>query len=84
VRTVEQVGFDKNTTVKDADFLIENALEIAPPLVNLKISEHWADCDLSPPTVCRFWARFPKSKICLSLRRITATEFCSRRKRRKS
>ena len=40
--TTEDVGFDKNTTADGVNFLRENALEIAPGLVNLKISEKWA------------------------------------------
>ena len=40
--TVEDVGFDKNVTADGVDFLRENALEIAPNLVNLKVSENWA------------------------------------------
>lgn len=40
--TVEDVGFDKNVTQSGIDFLLENALEIAPSLVNLQASEKWA------------------------------------------
>ncbi len=40
--TVEDVGFDKNVTANGVEFLRENAMEIAPGLVNLKISESWA------------------------------------------
>ena len=40
--TVEDVGFDKNVTGDGINFLRENALEIAPGLINLKISENWA------------------------------------------
>jgi len=40
--TVEAVGFDKGITTGGRDFLIENSLEIAPPLVNVKISHQWA------------------------------------------
>ncbi|CAN5437969.1 glycine oxidase ThiO [soil metagenome] len=40
--TVEDVGFDKNVTANGVDFLREKALEIAPGLANLKISEKWA------------------------------------------
>ena len=40
--TVEDAGFDKNVTTSGIEFVRENALEIAPSLVNLKISESWA------------------------------------------
>jgi glycine oxidase len=40
--TVEDVGFDKRTTDAGINFLRENALEIAPSLVNLNIAEKWA------------------------------------------
>ena len=40
--TVEDVGFDKNTTAAGIDFLRETALEIAPSLINLNIAESWA------------------------------------------
>lgn len=40
--TVEDVGFDKNVTENGINFLRENALEIAPSLVNLEIAEKWA------------------------------------------
>jgi glycine/D-amino acid oxidase-like deaminating enzyme len=40
--TVESVGFDKSVTKNGVDFLLENALEIAPSLVNLEIAERWA------------------------------------------
>jgi len=40
--TVEAVGFDKNITADGRDFLLENALEIAPRLSNLPIAEQWA------------------------------------------
>ena len=40
--TVEDAGFDKNTTPDGVAFLRENALEIAPSLVNLEIAEKWA------------------------------------------
>ncbi|MEP7038755.1 MAG: glycine oxidase ThiO [Acidobacteriota bacterium] len=40
--TTEDVGFDKNVTANGIDLLRENALEIAPGLVNLKVSESWA------------------------------------------
>ncbi len=40
--TVEDVGFEKNTTESGITFLRENALEIAPSLVNLEIAEKWA------------------------------------------
>ena len=40
--TVEDVGFDKRTTNAGINFLRENALEIAPSLVNLDIAEKWA------------------------------------------
>jgi glycine oxidase len=40
--TVEDVGFDKNITTSGIEFLRENALEIAPSLVNLEIAEKWA------------------------------------------
>lgn len=40
--TVEDAGFDKSVTTNGIEFLRENALEIAPNLVNLEISEMWA------------------------------------------
>jgi glycine oxidase len=40
--TVEDVGFDKSVTRAGTEFLHENALEIAPSLVNLEIAEQWA------------------------------------------
>ncbi len=40
--TIEDVGFDMETTDAGIEFLRENALEIAPSLVNLEISEKWA------------------------------------------
>lgn len=40
--TVEDAGFDKSVTPSGIDFLRENALEIAPGLVNLNIAEKWA------------------------------------------
>ncbi|MEP6902378.1 MAG: glycine oxidase ThiO [Actinomycetota bacterium] len=40
--TVEDVGFDGNTTDSGIAVLRENALEIAPSLVNLEIAEKWA------------------------------------------
>ncbi len=39
--TVEDVGFDKSLTASGIDTLRENALEIAPSLVNLAPSEKW-------------------------------------------
>ena len=40
--TVEDVGFDKNTTANGTEFLRETALKIAPSLVNLIVAEKWA------------------------------------------
>lgn len=40
--TVEDAGFDKKNTSAGMRFLRENALEIAPNLVNLNIAEKWA------------------------------------------
>ncbi|CAN5662579.1 glycine oxidase ThiO [soil metagenome] len=40
--TVEDAGFDKSVTASGIDFLLGNALEIAPGLVDLEISEKWA------------------------------------------
>ena len=40
--TVEDVGFDKSNTDAGIDFLRDNALEIAPSLVNLNTAEKWA------------------------------------------
>jgi glycine/D-amino acid oxidase-like deaminating enzyme len=40
--TVEDAGFDKSNTENGVDFLRENALEIAPSLVNLELTEKWA------------------------------------------
>lgn len=40
--TVENVGFDKQTTDGGINFIKENAVEIAPNLSNLEISETWA------------------------------------------
>ena len=39
--TVEDVGFDRATTAAGIEFLRENALEIAPSLVNLNVAEQW-------------------------------------------
>ena len=40
--TVEDAGFDKSVSDAGIDFLRENALEIAPSLVNLEVAEKWA------------------------------------------
>jgi glycine oxidase len=40
--TVETVGFDKSVTEEGIDFVLGNALEIAPTLANLQIFEKWA------------------------------------------
>jgi glycine oxidase len=40
--TVEDAGFDKSVTPEAIDFLLANALEIAPSLANLEINEKWA------------------------------------------
>lgn len=40
--TVEDAGFDKSSTKSGIESVRENALEIAPSLVNLEISEKWA------------------------------------------
>lgn len=40
--TVEDVGFDKSVTLAGISFVRENALEIAPSLVNLDVAEKWA------------------------------------------
>jgi glycine oxidase len=40
--TIETVGFDKSVTAEGIDFVHQNALEIAPMLANLEISEKWA------------------------------------------
>lgn len=40
--TVEDAGFDKSVTEAGIDFLLENALEIAPSLGNLEITEKWS------------------------------------------
>lgn len=40
--TMEDVGFDKSVTTDGIDFVRENALEIAPSLVNLERSEKWS------------------------------------------
>ncbi|MCY7375788.1 MAG: FAD-dependent oxidoreductase, partial [Pyrinomonadaceae bacterium] len=40
--TVEDVGFDKETTEAGTKLLRDNALEIAPGLINLNIVEKWA------------------------------------------
>jgi glycine oxidase len=39
--TVEDAGFDKSFTENGEAFLRENALEIAPSLANLEVSEKW-------------------------------------------
>ncbi|HLL99453.1 MAG TPA: glycine oxidase ThiO [Pyrinomonadaceae bacterium] len=44
--TVEDVGFDKSLTEAGIDFLFEHALEIAPSLANLEITDKW--CGLRP------------------------------------
>ncbi|HVE55258.1 MAG TPA: glycine oxidase ThiO [Pyrinomonadaceae bacterium] len=40
--TVEDAGFDKSVSEAGIEFLRENALEIAPSLVNLEVAEKWA------------------------------------------
>ena len=40
--TVEDAGFDKNTTRAGIEFLQDNAFEIAPSLMNLEIFDKWA------------------------------------------
>jgi glycine oxidase len=40
--TVEDVGFDKNITEAGTEFLLERALEIAPSLANLEITDKWS------------------------------------------
>lgn len=40
--TVEDAGFDKSVTASGIDFVRENALEIAPSLINLEASEKWS------------------------------------------
>ncbi|HEX8369262.1 MAG TPA: glycine oxidase ThiO [Pyrinomonadaceae bacterium] len=40
--TVEDVGFDKSVTEAAIDFLLEHALEIAPSLANLEITDKWS------------------------------------------
>jgi glycine oxidase len=40
--TVEDAGFDKETTTGGVDFLRETAVQIAPSLDSLEISEKWA------------------------------------------
>lgn len=40
--TVEDVGFNKETTAAGIEFLRDNALEIAPRLANLNVAEKWA------------------------------------------
>ena len=40
--TVEDVGFDKSVTASGTEFVRENALEIAPSLINLEVSEKWS------------------------------------------
>lgn len=40
--TVENAGFDKSVTAAGVELLRENALEIAPSLVNLNVAERWA------------------------------------------
>lgn len=40
--TVEDAGFDKSVTETGVSLLCENALEIAPRLMNLQIKEKWA------------------------------------------
>jgi len=44
--TVEDIGFEKCVTPDGTEFLLENALEIAPCLAKLKIAEKW--CGLRP------------------------------------
>jgi len=40
--TVEDVGYDKNTTESGLKFLLKIALEISPQLANLEILDRWA------------------------------------------
>jgi glycine oxidase len=40
--TVEDVGFNRETTTAGLDFLRDNAIELAPSLIELEIAEKWA------------------------------------------
>ncbi len=58
--TVEDVGFDKNNTAVGVEFLRENALEIAPSLINLEIAEKWAGLRPSAPDGLPVLGSFPQ------------------------
>jgi glycine/D-amino acid oxidase-like deaminating enzyme len=58
--TVEDVGFDKNITTSGIEFLRENALEIAPSLVNLEIAEKWAGLRPCAPDNLPILGTFPQ------------------------
>ena len=57
--TVEDVGFDKSVTPSGVELLREIALEIAPSLANLEISEKWAGLRPSALDVLPILGSFP-------------------------
>ena len=58
--TVEDVGFDKSITPSGIEFLRENALEIAPSLVNLEITEKWSGLRPCAPDGLPILGSFPQ------------------------
>ena len=58
--TVEDAGFDKSVTQNGIEFVRENALEIAPSLVNLEISESWAGLRPFAPDGLPILGEFPE------------------------
>jgi glycine oxidase len=57
--TVEDAGFDKNTTDGGIALLRENTLEIAPSLINLEIAEKWAGLRPAAPDKLPVLGSFP-------------------------
>lgn len=60
--TVEDVGFDKSVTAGGIDFVRENALEIAPSLMNLEVSEKWSGLRPYAPNGLPILGEFPQMK----------------------
>jgi glycine oxidase len=58
--TVEDVGFDKSVTAGGIDFVRENALEIAPSLMNLEVSEKWSGLRPYAPDGLPILGEFPQ------------------------
>jgi len=58
--TVEDAGFDKSITPSGIDFVRENALEIAPSLINLEASEKWSGLRPFAPDGLPILGEFPQ------------------------